>query len=648
MVKSNETVTTSTWRQDTLASIVVFLVAVPLCMGIALASGVPVAAGLVTGILGGMLVGILAGSPLQVSGPAAGLTVVCGEVIRQHGLPAFGLVVMIAGAIQLGAGLAKLGKWFRAVSPAVIHGMLSGIGLLILSGQLHVMMDDRPRENGIANLSAIPVSLWKGLGIPTWEAKEVRRERTTALRTWNSLFDKQRTHARLITRNVAKLKALDKDRGPIAKVDWKSLSAEQQTLTDETRVALDELRQSSLLNQPTVTGQSWTDVIAEAQRSQQALLTALNDESADAAGQAASQSIAGIGDLFAELKSHAWAGKIGLLAIAIIVFWPKFARGRLKLVPAALVAVASTTLLAWWLDSPVLYVNVPSNLWDGLRFPNAIPFDEVSYKGVFLAGLLVAVIASAESLLCAAAVDHMHNGPRTNYDRELAAQGIGNIACGLVGAIPMTGVIVRSAANVQAGGKTRLSAFLHGVWLLVFAALLAPVLNRVPVAALAGVLVVTGFKLIDYHGFLSMWKSRRAEALIFLATVVVIVVEDLLLGVVTGIVLSAIRLLLTFSYLHVTVETSRVDQEEEKTVLRLTGAATFLKLPVLAETLDRVPAGAELHADLEQLDFIDHACLELLASWAKRHESTGGKLILDWGQLHARLDAGRARTAVPG
>ena len=122
----------STWQQDLLASLVVFLVALPLCMGIALASGAPVAAGLVTGIVGGLLVGTFAGSPLQVSGPAAGLTVICGEMIRQNGMNAFGLAVLFAGILQLVAGIFRLGQWFRAVSPAVIHGMLSGIGVLIL------------------------------------------------------------------------------------------------------------------------------------------------------------------------------------------------------------------------------------------------------------------------------------------------------------------------------------------------------------------------------------------------------------------------------------------------------------------------------------------------------------------------------------
>src|SRR5688572_14498292 len=143
-------------KQDFLASIVVFFVALPLCMGIAFASGAPVAAGLITGIVGGLVVGFLAGAPLQVSGPAAGLTVIVYGIVQQFGLEGLGPIVLAAGLMQVLAGLLRLGKWFRAVSPAVIKGMLAGIGLLILASQFHVMIDDKPKESGIQNLVTIP------------------------------------------------------------------------------------------------------------------------------------------------------------------------------------------------------------------------------------------------------------------------------------------------------------------------------------------------------------------------------------------------------------------------------------------------------------------------------------------------------------
>src|SRR5687768_17375704 len=134
-----------TVTKDFLASIVVFLVALPLCMGIAIASGVPPALGLITGIIGGLVVGALSGSPLLVSGPAAGLSVLVFDLVQRHGLRALGVVVVVAGITQLASGALRLGRWFRAVSPAVIHGMLAGIGALILASQLHVMLDDKPK-----------------------------------------------------------------------------------------------------------------------------------------------------------------------------------------------------------------------------------------------------------------------------------------------------------------------------------------------------------------------------------------------------------------------------------------------------------------------------------------------------------------------
>src|SRR5438105_3800517 len=141
-----------TFQDDFLASAVVFLVALPLCMGIALASGLPPAAGIVTGIVGGLVVGTLSGSPLQVSGPAAGLTVVVYDIVRCQGVGMVGVIVLLAGALQLLAGLCRLGQWFRAVSPAVIQGMLAGIGVLLFASQFHVMVDDRPQETGLDNL----------------------------------------------------------------------------------------------------------------------------------------------------------------------------------------------------------------------------------------------------------------------------------------------------------------------------------------------------------------------------------------------------------------------------------------------------------------------------------------------------------------
>ncbi len=625
------------WRQDALASLVVFLVALPLCMGIALASGAPVATGLVTGIIGGLVVGFLAGSPLQVSGPAAGLTVICGEVIRQHGVPALGIVVLIAGVLQLFAGIFRLGQWFRAVSPAVIHGMLSGIGLLIVSSQLHVMVDDRPRESAIKNIASIPETLMKGMPLPAIEESEIRLSRIELLQAFGTLHERQdeieRGLERIVTRHGSEeLHKWEQDH-------LADFVPAQRAVLEDFRAGIAQVEASPVATADGPRARDLSDALATAERTLYAATADLETRRLSEVKHSQTDALAAVADVLANLKNHDWAAKVGLLSIAVIVLWRLVARGTLRLVPAPLLAVMITTLLAWTFALPVLYVEVPDDLIGGLTLLSWTVLEDVPIRELVVSGLIMAVIASAETLLCATAVDQMHSGPRTRYDRELAAQGLGNMLCGMVGALPMTGVIVRSAANVQAGGKTRLSAILHGAWLLLFVLAMTPLLRMIPIAALAGILVYTGFNLIDFRGFIRLWRENRAEAAIFLITFIVIVVEDLLVGVLTGVILSAIKLLVTFSHLHLELSTSAGSTGRPKTVLTMSGAATFLRLPLLASKLEQVPAGASLHVHFERLSYIDHACLELLMSWAKQHASTGGKLVIDWESLHARFKA---------
>jgi MFS superfamily sulfate permease-like transporter len=269
-----------------------------------------------------------------------------------------------------------------------------------------------------------------------------------------------------------------------------------------------------------------------------------------------------------------------------------------------------------------------------MHVPTLTVFQDHSWTALAGAALVVALIASAETLLCATAVDQMHNGPRTRYDRDLVAQGVGNTVCGLLGALPMTGVIVRSAANVQAGGTTRASAIMHGAWLLLFVGLLGFVLRSIPIASLAAVLVYTGYKLVNLKQVKELWKYGWGEVVIYFATMIGIVATDLLTGVLVGIGLSAAKLLYTFAHLNVQIHPAT---ESNRTVLSLHGTATFLRLPRLAAALDKVPGSSELHVEFEHLDYIDHACLDLLMNWAKQHEATGGRLVIDWDSLHANF-----------
>ena len=348
--------------------------------------------------------------------------------------------------------------------------------------------------------------------------------------------------------------------------------------------------------------------------------------------QQAAQALAGV---LAGLKSHDWAAKIGLVSIAIIVLWQGLAPRRLRIVPGPLLAVSVVTWLAWAGSLPVLYVEVPDRLIDGLSFPTLSVLAHVPLRELLTASLFMAVIASAETLLCATAVDRMHSGPQTQYDRELAAQGVGNVLCGLVGALPMTGVIVRSAANVQAGGASRLSAILHGLWLLLFVVLCGSLLRLIPTAALAGILVYTGFRLIDFRGLVRLWKRERSEAFIYLTTLTLIVVEDLLFGVVAGLVLSAIKLLLRFSRLHVQVTRATSHHGSDPVTVRISGAATFLRLPILASRLDEVPSDTDVQIDSRRLTYIDEACQELLENWVKQREAGGQRIAMDHRHLQA-------------
>ncbi|MBT6158103.1 MAG: SulP family inorganic anion transporter [Planctomycetaceae bacterium] len=343
-----------------------------------------------------------------------------------------------------------------------------------------------------------------------------------------------------------------------------------------------------------------------------------------------------------ELKNHDWAAKIGLLTIIALVLWKVAAPTKLKLVPAPLVAIVIATVATVILKLPVLYVEVPDNLWSEIHFPSLSVLRSVPLGVVVQAGVVLAVVASAETLLCATAVDQMQSETRTNYDKELAAQGIGNMICGLFGALPMTGVIVRSSANVEAGGKTRLSTILHGVWLLVFVALLAFLLRMIPTAALAAMLVFTGYKLINFKAIRELKKFGWGEVAIYAATLTTIVCTDLLTGVLTGVALSAVKLLHKFSKLKVQLE---IVDGGSKSVLSLVGAATFLRLPRLADALDCIPAASELHVDFDRLTYIDHACLDLLMNWAKQHEVTGGTLVIDWDSLHANFHSKPHRNA---
>lgn len=646
-------------RKDLLASVVVFLVALPLCMGVAVASGVPVAAGLITGIVGGIVVGSLAGCPLQVSGPAAGLTVIVFECVQRFGLELLGVVVLLAGAFQIMAGSFRLGQWFRAVSPAVIQGMLAGIGVLIFASQLHVMIDDKPKGSGLENILTLPQAAWKSFDAAPLGDPGSRAKQTAALKSAGELHRRQVAIQERTAEGVAFEHGGAKPAGhghfPTSLFEHapderpaETAKLPSRPLTTSERVSLagiapsqqelgkelaELIRQVAALKEE-VEPARWEKILAAATVAEEAARKAeasMAGTDAAAVVEAQARAVAGLEGLLASLKNHGFAARLGLFTIGLILLWKAAAPKRLKLIPPPLVAVVGATAAAAYFQLPVFYVEAPDRLWNEIHFPTWVLLSEAPWGAILQTALLVGVVASAETLLSASAVDLMHQGPRTKYDRELMAQGVGNMICGFLGALPMTGVIVRSSANVQAGATTRRSTILHGAWLLVFVVGLAFLLRTIPTACLAAMLVYTGYKLVDVASIRALQAHSWGEVAVYVVTVVGIVCTDLLMGVAAGIALAAVKLLYHFSRLEIELT---VDPEQRRADLKLSGAATFIRLPILAAELDRAPAGMDLYVDLADLHTIDHACQDLLKNAAKQRAATGGRLIVDWDSLY--------------
>jgi MFS superfamily sulfate permease-like transporter len=331
---------------------------------------------------------------------------------------------------------------------------------------------------------------------------------------------------------------------------------------------------------------------------------------------------------------HHLAALIGVLTLASILLWNRYKPKKLKVLPGSLVGVLVGTVAAHVLRLPIKRVDLPANLFESFRIPDASVLGQMADPAIILSALTIAVVASAETLLSAAAVDRMHNGPRANYDRELSAQGVGNALCGLFGALPMTGVIVRSSANVNAGAKTRLSAIFHGIWLLALVWFFPNVLMLIPTASLAAILVFTGFKLVEVDRVKRLAGYGKFPVFIYAATVIGIVGKDLLTGVMVGLALTLVKLLYKATMLRVDVvhapENRRVD-------VTLHGMATFLRLPKLYEVFDALPQDRVIHVHVENVHYIDHTCFEMLQGAAAQRAEQGGEIVAPWDQLATRF-----------
>ncbi|NUK12254.1 bifunctional SulP family inorganic anion transporter/carbonic anhydrase [Streptomyces lunaelactis] len=466
---------------DFSASISVFLIALPLSLGIALATGAPLQAGLVAAAVGGIVAGRLGGSPLQVSGPAAGLTVVTADLIQRYGWRTTCAITVVAGLAQLGLAALRVARSALAVSPAIVHGMLAGIGVTIALAQLHIVLGGTPQSSAVDNVRALPAQL-------------------------------------------------------------------------------------------------------------------------------------------ADLHTAALSASV--LTVAVLLLWPRIPgrAGRIvRTVPAALAAVAGATAFAVLAGLSLPRVDLPS--WSSHALPE-LPQGPV--LGILAAVLTITLVGSVESLLSAVAVDKLVAGrkepdvriPRAHLDRELAGQGAANVVSGALGGLPVTGVAVRSAANVSAGGVSRNATMLHGLWIAIAALLLVPVLDLIPLASLAALVMVVGIQMVSITHLRSVQRNR--EMLVYAATLASVVATGVLEGVVIGIgVAVAVAL-------HRLTRTRIIaDEQEGVHRVRARGQLTFLAVPRLSRILGQVPQGADCVVELDG-SFMDHAAYEALNDWQASHVGQGG------------------------
>lgn len=459
-------------RHDLPSSLVVFLVALPLSLGIAIASGAPVLAGVIAAIVGGIVVGALGGSPLQVSGPAAGLTVVVAGLVSEFGWGVTCLITVAAGMVQVLLGLSRVARAALAISPVVVHAMLAGIGITIALQQAHVLLGGKSKSTAWHNLIGLPGQI---------------------------------------------------------------------------------------------------------------------------------------------VGAHRPGVILGVLVIAVLVAW-RWMPAAVRRVPGPLVAIVGVTVISVVLPFHVRRIDLEGSPLDALRLPD-IPHGN---WGAFTVGVItVALIASVESLLSAVSVDRMHNGPRTDFNRELVGQGTANIVSGAVGGLPITGVIVRSSTNVYAGAKSRASAIMHGVWILLFSIPFAGLVDEIPTAALAGLLIVIGIQLLKpAHIETAM---RHGDLTVYVVTTVGVIFLNLLHGVLIGL---ALAIALTgWRVVRAKIEAT-ADAGEWRVAIE--GAAcTFLTLPRLTRVLTSVPRGAAVTVAIA-VHHLDHAAHQAITDWQRQHEATGG------------------------
>ncbi len=480
-------------QKDLSAGIVVFLVALPLCLGIALASGAPFFSGLIAGIIGGIVIGILSNSPLSVSGPAAGLAALVLASIQELGsFDIFLLSVVLAGVFQLILGVLRAGSISNYFPSSVIKGMLTAIGIIIILKQLpHAFGYDEDYEGDLSFI-------------------QINGENTF------STFINSLQHV------------------------------------------------------------------------------------------------------------HVGATIIAILSLVILILWEKsWIKNKVGFVPGGLVAVLlSIGLNEFFVQSSSSLaimgkhlVNVPlaHSLQDFFVFFTTPDFSQITNKEVWITGMTLAVIASLETLLSIEAIDKLDPHKRiTSTNRELRAQGIGNMISGLIGGLPITSVIVRSSANVNSGGQTKLSAIFHACLLLLSVLLIPGLINKVPLAALAAILLFTGYKLAKPSLFKEMYGNGKYQWRPFIATVIATVfTQDLLQGVGIGLVISIFSIL-KGNMKHAYYLNKGAVSSGDTINIKLADEVSFLNKAAIKQTLHHIPKDAGVTIDASGSSYIDFDVLETI------------------------------------
>jgi len=496
-------------KHDLPAGLVVFLVALPLCLGIALASGAPMFAGLIAGIIGGTIVALLSGSQLGVSGPAAGLVVIVIAGIADLGgsFSAFLLAVMIAGILQFLMGVVKAGFVTYYFPSSVIKGMLAAIGIIIIGKEI-------PYALGESQATIMTWDFWAAGGIFT---------------QWSSLGEIFSMGAIVIT--VVSLAIL---------IMWE---------------------------QPFIKKQSWSRIVP--------------------------------GALLAVVLGV-------VLNLVFTQFFPSLALTSANLVDIPKVEEGETILSLFTLPD----------------------FSQWNNPLVYKTAVILAIVASLETLLTSDATDRLDPYKRsTPPNKELIAQGAGNFVSGLIGGLPITQVIVRSSANIQTGGKTRAASFFHGILLLVFVLAFPGLLNMIPLASLAAILIVVGFKLAKPALFKQMWAKGWQQFVPYIATIVAILATDLLVGIGIGMAV-ALLLILHSHYLNAFSFHKKEIGDDHHLRLILAEEISFLNKATLKKQLEELPDNAEVVIDASNTVHIDYDVLELIKDSQEKAKQKNTNIVL--------------------